>query len=125
MKKEDIIVGNTYLHSNGHLVKVLSIENNYIPITCEWVDSGGCFSCVPEYLSEIIPKKENNMRSEEKIPRRIRLDLYSPVELAIYNVMIMIEKMPADIKLTLAGQKLMEAKNLVADFIDNELNCLK
>lgn len=54
-------------------------------------------------------------------PRRIRLDLNTPVELAIYEVMQMIEKMPADVKLTLAGEKLHEARNLVADYIDNEM----
>lgn len=61
----------------------------------------------------------------EPTPRRIRLDLMSPVELAIYEVQQMIEKMPTDVKLTLAGVKLSEARSLVADFIDHELDKCK
>lgn len=61
------------------------------------------------------------MKTEEIVPRRIRLDLNSPVELAIYEVMVMVEKMPADVKLTLAGEKLREARNLIADFIDAQI----
>lgn len=62
------------------------------------------------------------MMIENRLPRRIRLDLMTPVELAIYEVQEMIEKMPADVKLTLAGEKLREARSLVADFIDVQLN---
>jgi hypothetical protein len=50
--------------------------------------------------------------------RRHRLDLNEPAELAIYEAMQAVEKMPADIRLTHAGIKLMEARSLVADFID-------
>lgn len=56
--------------------------------------------------------------SENTIPRRSRLNLNVPAELAIYEAMLAVEKMPADIRLTHAGIKLQEAKNLVADFID-------
>jgi hypothetical protein len=52
-------------------------------------------------------------------PRRIRLDLNEPAELAIYEAMQAVEKMPPDVRLTLAGIKLQEARSLVADFIDN------
>lgn len=54
-------------------------------------------------------------------PRRTRLDLNTPVELAIYEVMQMVEKLPADARLTNAGIKLQEARNLVADYIDGEM----
>lgn len=54
-------------------------------------------------------------------PRRIRLDLMTPTEKAIYDVQQMVEKMPPDIRLTLAGEKLREARNLVGDFIDEQL----
>lgn len=57
------------------------------------------------------------MKNNE-IPRRIRLDLYTPAELAIRNAMQVIENMPADIRLTHAVSKLQQAKELVADFID-------
>lgn len=58
-------------------------------------------------------------------PRRIRLDLNTPTELAIYEVMQMVEKMPPDVRLTNAGIKLQEARNLVADFIDEQFNDLQ
>jgi hypothetical protein len=50
--------------------------------------------------------------------RRHRLDLNQPAELAIYNAMQEVEKMPADERLTKAVTLLSEAKNLVADYID-------
>ena len=56
--------------------------------------------------------------SENTIPRRSRLDLNEPAELAIYEAMLAVEKMPGDVRLTHAVIKLQEAKNLVADFID-------
>ena len=54
-------------------------------------------------------------------PRRIRLDLNLPSEIAIYKAMLAIEEMPGDVRLTNAGIKLQEAKNLVADFIDERM----
>jgi hypothetical protein len=51
-------------------------------------------------------------------PRRNRLDLNTPVEKAIYEAGQLIEKMGADVKLTSAQIKLQEARELVADFID-------
>lgn len=41
-----------------------------------------------------------------EVPRRIRLDLNEPAEVAIYEAMQAVEKMPADIRLTHAGIKL-------------------
>ena len=58
------------------------------------------------------------MKTQETIARRHRLDLNTPAELAIYEAMLAVEKMDADVRLTHAGIKLMEAKSLVADFID-------
>lgn len=60
-----------------------------------------------------------------KTPRRIRLDLNTPTELAIHDVMQMVEKMPAHVKLTLAGEKLREARDLVADYIDEQFDNLQ
>jgi hypothetical protein len=52
-------------------------------------------------------------------PRRNRLDLNTPVELAIYNAMQEVENIGVDTRLTDAVIKLQEAKDLVADFVDN------
>jgi len=49
----------------------------------------------------------------------MRLELCKPAEIAIYNAMQEVEKMPPDVRLTNAVIKLAEAKNLVADFIDD------
>lgn len=54
-------------------------------------------------------------------PRRNRLDLNEPSELAIFNAMQEVEKIGADVRLTKAVTLLSEAKELVSDFIDEEL----
>lgn len=51
-------------------------------------------------------------------PRRIRLDKMQAAELAIYNAMQEVEKMPADVRLTKAVILLNKAKDSVSDFID-------
>jgi hypothetical protein len=53
-----------------------------------------------------------------KIPRRNRLDLNTPAELAIHNAMAEVEKAGADVRLTDAINLLSKAKELVADFVD-------
>jgi len=55
-----------------------------------------------------------------EIPRRNRLDLNTPAELAIHNAMQEVEKIGADVKLTEAITLLSKAKDLVADFIDKK-----
>jgi hypothetical protein len=52
--------------------------------------------------------------------QRNRMDLWTPAELAIYNAMREVEKMPASVTLTNAVIKLNEAQSLVADFLDGE-----
>lgn len=54
--------------------------------------------------------------------RKNRLDLNEPAELAIYYAMQEVEKLPADVRLTKAVTLLSEAKELVGDFIDEQLN---
>lgn len=54
-------------------------------------------------------------------PRRIRLDLIVPAELAIYNAVQEIEKLGADVRLTNAEVLLQQAKDLVSDYIDEQL----
>lgn len=58
---------------------------------------------------------------QNEIPRRSRLDLNTPAELAIFNTMQEVEKAGADVKLTLAVIKLQEARNLVADYVDEQI----
>jgi hypothetical protein len=60
------------------------------------------------------------MENTTEIPRRNRLDLNTPTELAIYNAMQEVEKMPADVKLTEAINLLSKAKDLVSDFVDSK-----
>jgi len=58
----------------------------------------------------------------ENFPRRNQLDKCTPAELAIFNAMQEVEKVGADLKLTAAIQKLQEAKELVADYVDEYTN---
>lgn len=52
------------------------------------------------------------------VPRRIRIDQFTPAEKAIYDAQQAVEAMPADVRLTKAGNLLGEARDLVADFVD-------
>lgn len=52
--------------------------------------------------------------------RRQRIDLNTPAELAIRKAMEEVEKLPASELLTDAVVKLEEARNLVADFVDEQ-----
>lgn len=52
------------------------------------------------------------------VPRRNRIDLFTPAERAIYDAMQAVEDLPADVRLTRAVIKLGEARALVADFVD-------
>lgn len=69
----------------------------------------------PEY------KTKPGMIVTDDLPRRIRLDLNTPAELAIRNAMKEIEKMEASTLLTDAVVLLGQALNLVADYIDTSL----
>lgn len=53
-------------------------------------------------------------------PRRSRLDLNEPAEIAIRNAVNEIEKIGADTRLTEAVMLLAKAKDLVSDFIDKK-----
>jgi hypothetical protein len=54
------------------------------------------------------------------IPRRLRLDLHTAAEKAIYDAVQEVEKIGADVRLTRAVQLLAEAKELVADVVDEQ-----
>ena len=55
------------------------------------------------------------------VPRRIRLDLMTPTEVALRAAMAAIEAMPADTRLTAASARVSEALDLVGSFIDDQL----
>ena len=56
--------------------------------------------------------------NKSQIPRRIRMDLWTPGEKAIHEAIQMVEKMGADALLTEAVIFLGKAKEKVADFIE-------
>ena len=56
-----------------------------------------------------------------KTPRRNRIDLQTPIEKAISDVITMIEESVADVRLTQAQILLGEAKDKVSDYIDEQL----
>lgn len=58
------------------------------------------------------------MQTENEIPRRIRLDLFTPAEKAIYDAVREVEKAGAHEKLTEAVMLLQKSRELVADFVD-------
>lgn len=62
------------------------------------------------------------MKIENGIPRRNRLDLNKPAELAIYQAIQEVERLGADPRLTEAVNNLSIAKDSVADYIDETLN---
>lgn len=65
--------------------------------------------------------KLNNMSANTipQVPRRNRLDLCTPAEMAIYNAVQEVEKLAADVRLTDAVTLLQQAREKVADFIDD------
>ena len=54
----------------------------------------------------------------DNIPRRIRIDLNVPAELAIRKAMEAVEDLPADSRLTAAVVLLGDAKDWVSDYVD-------
>ena len=55
------------------------------------------------------------------IPRKIRLDLMTPPEVALRAAMAAVEAMPADTRLTNASVKVGEALALVSDYVDEQM----
>ena len=76
-----------------------------------------------EYIS-----KEDTLRllemvglEKERIPRRVRIDLNTPAEKSIYDAIQEVEKVGADVRLTEVVILLGKAKNLLADYIDEQI----
>lgn len=61
---------------------------------------------------------ENIKKSDTDIPRKVRMDMWGPAELAIHNAIQEVEKMPADTLLTEAVILLSQAQDKVAEYID-------
>ncbi len=55
-------------------------------------------------------------------PRRNNLELMTPAERAIYDATVEVEKVGADERLTKAVMLLEEAQNLVANYVDENIN---
>ena len=55
------------------------------------------------------------------IPRRNRVDLYTPAEKAIFDAIDAVESLGADTRLTDAVNLLGDAKSKVADYIEEQL----
>ena len=56
--------------------------------------------------------------ADDVIPRRIRVDLMTPAELAIRHAMLAVENVGADVLLTDAVNLLQQAREKVADYVD-------
>jgi hypothetical protein len=59
------------------------------------------------------------MKTENEIPRRAKMWQWCCAEILIHQAMQEVEKMGADERLTKAVTLLSDAKNAVADFVDN------
>lgn len=58
------------------------------------------------------------MQTENDMPRRIQMDKWSPAECAIFTAMQEVEKVGAHPKLTDAVVLLSQAKDALADYVD-------
>ncbi len=54
----------------------------------------------------------------DDFPRRVRVDKMVLAERRILEAQRAVEEMPADVRLTEAGELLTKARELVADFVD-------
>lgn len=64
------------------------------------------------------PSRKDTRMNTDDIPRRARLDLNTPAELAIRSAMAAVEEAGADPRLTDAVVLLDRARNIVADYVD-------
>lgn len=105
----------------GCIMLDLDNSDNDIPAIPESFGDDVLFTTThPErfILAEFVKSKT----METEIPRRNRLDLNTPAELAIYHAMQEVEKAGADVRLTEAINLLKKAKDLVSDCVDGVCN---
>ncbi len=55
------------------------------------------------------------------VPRRCRVDLLTPAELAIRKAQLAVEEVGADVLLTEAGNLLQQARDKVADYVEKKI----
>lgn len=59
--------------------------------------------------------------SDNKIPRRACLYLFTPAEKAVYDAVQAVEKVGADVRLTDAVVLLQQAREKLADYFDEQI----
>lgn len=86
----------------------------------------GTFVCLDCYEKTKQPKAESKkitpIISDNGFPRRIRLDLYAPAEMAIREAVVEVEKAGAHPLLTDAVLLLGQAREKVADYVDLKIH---
>lgn len=92
---------------------LVATESGWICPTCEYKQKWA-----HEFMLQPPADPLGHLKDANGVPRRIRMDLWTPAEKAIHDAMQEVEKMEADVRLTNAVLKLSEAQRLVADFID-------
>lgn len=92
---------------NKHIVEIKKLIRDEV--------SMGVFGLVE---LELLEMKNKLIPKEMEIRRRNRLDLNTPAELAIFNIIQQVEELGADVKLTEAVNLLLKARECVADFVD-------
>lgn len=83
-----------------------------------------CKKCIELPINEILKAKFALEKARAlppmSPPRRCRIDHYVPAEQAIYDAIQAVEVMGADLKLTEAVNLLGQAKDLIADYVDQK-----
>ncbi|MES2379729.1 MAG: hypothetical protein V4538_01720 [Bacteroidota bacterium] len=75
---------------------------------------------LPEHLKNLtFTDADNPANTTDSVPRRAKLYMLTTPEKAIYNAVMEVEKIGADVRLTNAVNLLQQAKELVADFVDD------
>lgn len=65
-------------------------------------------------------KRLKELMEQNETPRRVRMDLWTPAEKAIYDAMQEVEKAGPDVRLTDAVILLKQAMDKVGDFVDGK-----
>lgn len=115
-KQSDAAMFLEELHISGDTMVAMNHSLDDVP-----TEAQGSF-----YLHDILvlysenKSNQKTMKDINAVPRRSRLDLNTPAELAITNAMQEVEKAGADVLLTNAINLLHQAKDFVSDFVDQK-----
>lgn len=131
-------VDRIVLHGDGGRVRLLvTSKPTFIDISingvefCTCGEGEGCYLCaekpqeLPKVFDDLLGERvvsdiNRALNARDVIPRRCRLDLMTPAELAIYNAVQAVEEVGADPLLTDAVVLLQQAREKVADYIDRK-----